>query len=187
MRKRSKWFVWSGVALVAVGVCAAAAMGLLRHRGARQAADVAARIEAALPPRTVGAQEAYSVMQMPALNVEGEDFVALVEIPAYGVKLPLCNEWKTAKLYRYPCRFDGTVYDGSLIVGGGTEQLACLRQAQHGDEVRVTDMQGGVFTYAVTRIRRARHADTATLHSDAPLTLFVRDGYNMEYIIVECE
>lgn len=186
MKRRNKWILWAGVALIAVSLCAAAVFGLLQRRGERQAADIARQIEAALPPRTVGAEEAYSAMQMPALSIEGEDFVGLVEIPAYGVTLPLCDEWQPTQLNRYPCRFWGTAYDGSLIIGGGAKQFACLKQIQNGDEVRVTDMQGAVFTYTVTRIRRTDHADRDTLQSEAALTLFARDGYNMEYIIVEC-
>lgn len=178
--------MWIGVTLVAVSLCAAAVFAVSQHRGMRRAEDIAQRIEDVLPPRTIGAKEAYSAMQMPALNVDGEDFIGLVEIPAYGVKLPVCDMWKTTKLNRYPCRFWGTVYDGSLIVGGGAKQLACLGQIQNGDSVRVTDMQGAVFTYTVTRIRRADHADRDTLQSEAALTLFARDGYNVGYIIVEC-
>ena len=187
MSKRSKWLVGIGVALVAVSICSAAVFGWLRHRGVRQAAEVVARIEAALPPLSVGAQEEYRVMQMPVLSVEDADFVGLLEIPAYGVKLPVCDQWQSAALSRYPCRFWGTAYDGSLIVGGNATQLACLGQVQIGDRVQVTDMQGAVFSYTVTRIRRADHADNETLQSEAALTLFAQDGYNVEYIIVECE
>lgn len=187
MKRRSKWLLWAGAALIAVSVCTATVFGLLQSRGVRQAEDIAQRIEEVLPPRTIGAKETYSVMQMPALSIDGEDFVGLVEIPAHGVKLPVCNDWKPTRLNRYPCRFWGTAYDGSLIVGGNAQQLACLKQMQNGDEVQVTDMQGAVFTYTVTRIRHADHADAKSLQTNASLTLFAQDGYNLEYIIVECE
>ena len=187
MIRRSKWLLWIGVALIAVSLCAAAVFGLLQRRGVQLAADITQRIESVLPPRTIGAEGTYSVMQMPIFSIDGADFAGLVEIPAYGVKLPIHDDWKTTKLMRYPCRFEGTVYDGSLIIGGGSKQLACLKQMDIGDKVTVTDMQGAVFTYAVIRIRRADHADQQTLHNDAALTLFARDGYNSGYIIVECE
>lgn len=187
MRRRSKWLLWIGVSLIAVSLCAAAVFGLLQRRGVQLAADIAQRIESVLPPRTIGAEDTYSVMHMPTISIDGADFAGLVEIPAYGVKLPLHNDWKTTKLTCYPCRFEGTVYDGSLIIGGSAKQLACLKQMDIDDKVTVTDMQGAVFTYTVTRIRRADHADGQVLHSDAALTLFAPDGYNSGYIIVECE
>ena len=187
MKRRSKWLLWLGVTLVALGLCTAVVMGILQHRGERQASRLVEQIEAILPPRTAGVADAYSVMQMPVWSVQGTDMVALLDIPAHSVTLPVGDAWQQMRLMAHPCRFSGTAYDHSLIIGGGSKQLSCLKEMQHGDEVIVTDMQGAEFRYTVSRIRRAAHADGETLAGEAKLTLFARDYNNMEYIIVECE
>lgn len=187
MKKTSKWMIAAGVLLLTASLCFVAVPEILHYFGAQQAAKTVAQIEATLPPRTGGVQDSYRVMQMPVLNVEGKDFVAVLEIPTYGVVLPVGNEWNTMALYQHPCRFDGTAYDGSLMIGGSCKQLTCLKEVQNGDVVRVTDMQGAIYTYTVSRIHRADHADKETLNSDAALTLFAQDAANMEYVIVECE
>ena len=187
MKRRSKWILTAGILLLAISLCLLVLPQVMHYYGARHAADTVARIEAALPNRIAGAPDSYRVMQMPTLEVDGEDYIGLLEISAHSVILPIGNDWQAAQLYRHPCRFDGTAYDGSLIIGGGSRQMACLKQMQNGDKVTVTDMHGAIFTYTVTRIRRADRADGDTLRSTAALTLFARDANNMDYVIVECE
>lgn len=56
-----------------------------------------------------------------------------------------------------------------------------------GDTLFYTDMEGNRFSYAVTGIRHAQHADQSTLRqSDADLTLFIQNIYAFEYILIFC-
>lgn len=58
---------------------------------------------------------------------------------------------------------------------------------EYGTVVTVTDMTGTQFTYTVSDVHRARHAETQWLmDDDCDLTLFCHDGYSMEYIAVRC-
>ena len=187
MRRMRKWLLWIGFALILAGLGLLVGFQVAGHVWQNRAAALVARIEAVLPQRTAGAEESYRVMDMPALSLRGQDLIGLVEIPAYGVKLPIGGRWQAGKMGRYPSRLDGTVYDGSLIIGGSGSQLACLKQIGHGETVRVTDLRGAVFTYTVSRIRRARNASADTLRSEnARLVLFMRDLHTLEYVIVEC-
>lgn len=187
MKSVHKWLLGIGLALIISGLALLVASRVAGYVWQNRAERIVMQIESVMPQRTVGAEESYRVMDMPARNLQGRDFVGLIEIPAYDVKLPLGGRWQAGKAGRYPSRLDGTVYDGSLILGGSGSQLACLKQISHGETVRVTDMQGAVFTYTVSRIRRANDADLDTLRSEnARLVLFMRDPYSMEYVIVEC-
>ena len=57
---------------------------------------------------------------------------------------------------------------------------------EYGTVVTVTDMTGTQFTYTVSDVHRARHAETQWLMADdCDLTLFCHDGYSMEYIAVD--
>ena len=52
----------------------------------------------------------------------------------------------------------------------------------------MTDMTGAQFNYSVASIRRADAAPTEMLlDGSGELTLFVRDSYSLQYIIVRCQ
>lgn len=188
MRRRRNWLLILGVALVLAGLILVLVSTLPRQLWHKQAQQLAQQIEAALPEKVPGIPETFVKKDMPALGLQGADFIGLVEIPAYGIKLPLCGSWQPGKINRFPCRFTGTVYDSSLIIGGSHQQLSCLKKVGHGDVVTVTDLQGAVYTYRVSGIRRTDNARIETLERDeANLVLFIRDLYTMEYIIVACK
>ena len=90
---------------------------------------------------------------------------------------------------KYPCRFSGSIYDGSLQIGATTQQgqYDFYREISVGDAVLFTDMEGNRFSYTVTDIRYEKHADQAALQrEDAALTLFIKNIYAFSYIIIYC-
>lgn len=151
---------------------------------------IVAQIQSVLPEAQAGVMDSYSSMAMPVLQIGGQDYVCLIRIPAFGMELPVGSSWNSGRVSQFPCRFSGTVYDGSLIIGGADQpgQFDCFDQLDPGCEITVTDMTGAEFTYTVFRIDRSRSADAEVLNRyDADLTLFVRDSYSLEYLIVRCE
>lgn len=187
MKRRRNWLLYVGLGLMVAGLFLVLSTALVRKIWKTEAVRIAEEIEAILPERSAGVREDFSVLDMPALSLEGRDFIGLVELPAYGVKLPLYGHWEYGKVVQFPCRFDGTLYNDSLIIGASADQLSCVKTIEHGDVVTVTDMQGAVYTYRVSNIRRSDNALASTLRrEDARLVLFVRDTYTMEYIIVSC-
>jgi sortase A len=142
-----------------------------------------------LPERTQGDPQGYSDPRMPALQLQGTDFLGLIEMPAYGVALPLGSSWNQGALNRHPCRFQGSVYDSSLIVGGsGTKgQFDIFGRMELGDKIRITDMTGAQFSYKVTDIDRRSHADMEIFREkERDLILFARDQETSNYILVRC-
>lgn len=80
-------------------------------------------------------------------------------------------------------------YDNSLVIGGADHptQFGFCAEIQHGTAISVTDMAGAQFSYTVSRIDRAKHAETSWLQSgEYDLSLFCRDTYSLEYIVVRC-
>ena len=189
MRRSAKAVFALGCVLILCSLALLAVSQLRVKRGQEIAAKVVETMETILPERREGLSDTYRNMEMPALEIDGEDYVALVEIPAFGVRLPVSGSWEKAKVISCPCRFWGTVYDGSLIVGGYDQpgQFDCFDRVQDGTAVTVTDMTGAEFSYAVERVERSDSAEAEKLmDSAADLTLFVRDAYLLEYIILRC-
>ena len=125
---------------------------------------------------------------MSVLSVDGIDFVGLVELPRYESALPVGADW--GKTSQYPCRFHGSIYDGTMQIGATTQkgQYDFYRELSVGDTVFFTDAEGTRYTFVITSLRYENHADQAALEKkEAPLTLFIKNIYSFEYLIVFCD
>ena len=189
MRRISKLILFLG------GLLVAASLGLLlftqvqSKQALAENAQLVENLYSILPPPTKGIMESYSDNSMPALEIDGTDYSALVDIPALGITLPVADAWDKHKVALHPCRFYGSAYDGSLIIGGVDQpgQFADFKLLSLDAEVTITDMTGAVFTYAITEIEWRNSADAEVLlDSDAHLTLFVRNAYGTDYILLRC-
>ena len=189
MSRGSKLLILLGLLLILGSIGAFVTARILANRAGTEARDTVSRLRELLPEKRPGMQDRYTDMQMPVLQLDGRDLVAIVEIPGFGTELPVRNSWNPGTLHNSPCRYWGTCYDGSLIIGGSSQpgQFDCFGQLQPGATVRLTDMTGAVFTYTVTRIDRAASAAPEKLTGgEAQLTLFTRDPYTLDYILVRC-
>ena len=154
----------------------------------KQAASYVSTLQALLPKPQDAVPEARRDNTMSVLSVDGTDFVGMIEIPRYGSVLPVGAKW--GKSSKYPCRFDGSVYDGTLQIGATTQkgQYDFYRDLSVGDTVVYTDMEGNRYTYRITSLRYEKHADQAALQrEEAALTLFIKNIYSFEYLIISCD
>lgn len=190
MKKKRNVFQLLGFLLILAALCLLLGRELWGMHNSKQAARVAAQIEAGLPRKTVGTPEEYSNPDMPVLQLDGRDFSGLVSVPSFGVCLPLGSEWNAPAFYAYPCRFWGSVYDHSLIIGGSSQkgQFDFLGRLDLGEKILVTDMMGAEFAYRVTGIDRRKHADMQTFgETESDLILFARDTSTLDHLLVRCE
>ena len=145
-------------------------------------------LQALIPQPQDAVPEARRDNTMPALSVDGRNFVGILELPQYGSVLPVCGDW--GKTSQYPCRFSGSIYDGTLQIGATTQKGQCdfYRELSVGDSIIYTDMEGNRYTFEITSLRYEKHADQAALQrEDAALTLFIKNIYSFEYLIVSCD
>ncbi|MBE6707903.1 MAG: hypothetical protein E7578_01505 [Ruminococcaceae bacterium] len=189
MPQRSKILIVTGVLLVLVSLVLLVGWRITANTAKDRAEDIVDSLEKLLPKRSTGITAEYSDMNMPVLELDGHDLVAIIEIPELKVSLPVGSVWESSGIASYPRRFTGTVYDGSLVIGGADQkgQFDFIGKTDIGMSVVVTDMTGAEFSYTVSRVDRSASADAEVICSDDPgLTLFARDAYSMEYIIVRC-
>ena len=125
---------------------------------------------------------------MSTLDIDGIDFVGILEIPQHESILPVGADWGNSS--KYPCRFSGSVYDRTICIGATSQkgQYDFYRDISVGDNVLFTDMEGNRYSYAVTDICYENNADQTTLQQkEASLTLFIKNVYAFEYIIIYCD
>lgn len=178
-------WVWLGVILL---VAATSLLGLWQwniHTSKQQAEAYVQTLETLLPEPQGAAIEERKDNRMPMLSLEGTDFVGIIEMPRYQSTLPVCAD--LGQVTKYPCRFDGSIYDRTMQIGATTQvgQYDFYREISVGDEVYFTDMEGNRYTYTVTDLRYAKKVDKSTLEQ-AALTLFIKNIYDFEYLIVYC-
>lgn len=124
---------------------------------------------------------------MSVLSVEGKNFVGILEMPRFGSSVPVCADW--GAVTKYPCSLSGSIYNRTMQIGGTSQkgQYDFYREISVGDFVFFTDMEGNRFSYEVTDIHYEKHADqTALQREDAALTLFIKNIYSFEYVIIFC-
>lgn len=181
--------------LIVIGVCLLAAAIILLfawqwniHTSEQKAKEYINVIRELIPEPQGAVPEERSDNSMSVLSIDGADFVGIIEMPRYESALPVGADW--GNLTKYPRRFDGSIYNGTLQIGATTQkgQYDFYRDISVGDSVFFTDMEGNRFSYTVTDIRYEKNADQSTLQcKDTSLTLFVKNVYAFEYVIIYCD
>ena len=114
-------------------------------------------------------------MEMPTVEVNGQECVGMIEIPALGLKLPIISEWSDAKLKKAPCRYSGSAYLKNMIIAGHNYRthFSGIKRLNTGDSVVFTDADGNVFSYEVAEIETVGGYDIEKMEAgDWDLTLF---------------
>ena len=124
---------------------------------------------------------------MSVLSVNGTDFVGIIEMPLYDLELPVCSNW--GQTYKYPCHFSGSIYNSTMQIGATTQkgQYDFYRELSVGDTLMYTDMEGNRYSFEITGLRYDDHSNQTALHrEESALTLFIKNIYSFEYLIVFC-
>lgn len=189
-KRKSSIAFFLGACLILVSLFLVVALQIRVRMGSDECQSIIAKMQELLPDRSAGVPGAYPNSWMPILEIDGVDYVAMIEVPAFDVTLPVADQWNRNKLFDSPARFCGSAYDNTLVIGGvdDSHQFAFCDKIENGAAVTVTDMTGTQFAYTVVRVDRAKNAQNQWLtDADFDLTFFCRDIYSMEYIAVRCD
>ena len=154
----------------------------------QQAKTAVHTIRTLIPEPESAVLEERSDNAMAVLSINGTNFAGILELPVFGAALPVCADW--GRISRYPCCLSGSIYDRSVQIGATSQkgQFDFYREISAGDTLFFTDMTGNRYAYTVTDLRYEKHADQAALQrKEAALTLFIKNVYAFEYLVVYCE
>ena len=189
MRKAMLWISLSlGIVLIVGAVLWVVLDQTAQKQNREDAVAIADQLISSLP--TSFDDGSMADRPMPRMEVDGSDFIAVLSVPGCGTRLPVYADWEPDRIRQYPCRFTGSLYDGSFVVGGSDNpgQLDFMKAISIGDAVFVTDMRGCQFHYTVSDIQLTEDVSVEALtQTDAPLTLFARDTYGLHYTVIRCD
>ena len=129
-------------------------------------------------------------MAMPEENIDGRSYIGVLDIPALGLSFPISSEWSYDALQIAPCRYSGSAYLDNLVIAGHNyrSHFASLPQLQPGDTVTFTDMDGNVFSYAVSSLETpSPYAVSDMTSGDWDLTLFTCTVGGQSRLAIRCD
>ena len=193
MKKTNKSFiskicVLAGISLLVIGILALFFWQWNINSSIQKSETYVETLRTLIPEPQGAVPEERRDNSMSVLSIDGADFVGIIEMPRYESALPVGADW--GNLTKYPRRFDGSIYNGALQIGATTQkgQYDFYREISVGDTVIFTDVEGNRYTYAVTNLRYEKHADqTALNREESALTLFIKNVYAFEYLIISCD
>ena len=113
--------------------------------------------------------------EMPTLQIDGQDYIGYLELPTLGLSLPVMSEWSELKLQTAPCRYWGTIQDGTLVIlaHNHARHFGRLKELGIGDPAQFVDANGMVYPYEVAAIETLEPDEVNRMvDSEYDLTLF---------------
>mgnify|MGYP005805684489 FL=1 len=91
-------------------------------------------------------------MEMPEVEIDGNYYIGILDMPSLGLSLPIISEWSYPNLRISPCRYSGSAYTGNFTIAGHnytTAHFGPIRNLAAGDQIIFTDVEGRRFLYEV--------------------------------------
>lgn len=134
-------------------------------------------------------QSSISDGKMPAKEILGYSLCGSLRIDSVGIHLPVLSDWDYDMLKVAPCRYQGGISDGNLIIMGHNykSHFTPLHNIALGANVSFKNTVGKVFSYRVAEIVHLKRTDGENLPSEYPLTIFTCTPGGLERIVVRCE
>lgn len=181
---KNNLLICAGLLLIAAALSLIIQDQMNGERAARASEQALQKLEAHPPsafqePQTKEAPIPASIpdpdIGMPTLEVNGEFYIGILEIPALERKFPIISKWSDAGLDAAPCRYTGSAYLNDLIIAGHNYKkcFGSLSRLAIGDNVIFTDVEGNRFDYLVSSIEQLPGAAVDEMTAgDWDLTLF---------------
>lgn len=96
----------------------------------------------------------YPNMDMPLMEIDGEYYCGVLNIPDLQLELPIKSEFSYEGLKGSPCRYSGSVYTNNMIIAGHNyrRHFGDIDGLEIGSKVSFTDGDGNVFNYEIAKI-----------------------------------
>ena len=178
--KRYKIFIYSGL------VCILLSLGLMifniyqDKKAQRSSAKALQEVKNQIPQLSeLEKMKALIKMNdeigMPVININEKEYIGILEIPALFLEFPIQSNWDYKLLRSSPCRYQGSIYDNSMIIMAHNykNHFGSIYSLQQGDEILFTDVNGVTYSYSVLGSEKIHGNNVDEMvNNDYDLTLF---------------
>lgn len=128
--------------------------------------------------------------EMATVQIDGRSYIGRIDVPRLDISLPVLAEWSEAGAEIAPCRYKGSVYNGTLIIAAHNfaSHFGNLGQLADGDTVTFVDVNGVAYHYVVLTAEIVDGYDLRGMDAgEWDLTLFTCNFSGVERITVRCK
>lgn len=135
--------------------------------------------------------QADVVVRNESVNIRGDLYIGLLEVPTLNLSLPIHMDLSESKLHSAPCVYMGTLANNDLVIAGHNYRAHFwyLKNLNVGDTMTITNPNGFVYRYSVSQIEMLHQSQVAVLEDRDKwdLTLFTCNYPDSTYrIVVRC-
>lgn len=115
------------------------------------------------------------IKEMKLINIDGENYIGTIEIPALNLNLPVMADWDYKKMKKGPCRYYGSIITNDLVICGHSYKkvFGRIKNLVAGDLIIFTDMNNNEYIYKVELVEILSPKDIQTMiNSGFDLTLY---------------
>lgn len=155
--------------IVLLGAAGLIGYNMWDNNRAGEASDaIATQLETKIgqtPVTTPDTAQADTDKIMPTIEVDGHDYLGILEVPELGLRLPVMADWSYESLRITPCRYVGSYYTDDLVLLGHNyaRHFSKLKRVPIGAEVLFTSVDGTVYHYIVDNRETIRPTDVAKM------------------------
>ena len=127
---------------------------------------------------------------MPTVELDGYEYIGVLEVPSIELELPIMSTWDDVKLKITPCRYTGSVYQNNLVIAGHNyrSHFNPLKKFVGGETVIFTDVEGNQFTYEVGSVETMKGTEVERMVAgDWDLTLFTCTYNGQSRFALRCD
>lgn len=130
------------------------------------------------------------VAGMPAMKLDGEEYIGYLTIPELNLELPVMAEWSYAKLQKAPCREVGSIKQNDMVIAAHNymRHFGKIGKLVPGDVVMFTDMNGVTSAYQVAMTETLQPKQVKEMRSgEWDLTMYTCTYSGRTRVAVRCQ
>lgn len=186
-------FIISGLLLLAAALCLAGYNRWDSKRAEKASDEIVEKLAGTVYDHvSYGDPTGYSInREMPTEEIDGYDYIGIIEIPSLGLSLPVMAEWDYTRLKISPCRYTGSYYTDDMVVCAHNyaKHFSHIKWIEMGAEVYFTNVEGELFRYTVSNretVQPTAVGDMIDSDGDWDLTLFTCNTGGRTRCAVRC-
>ena len=177
-----------GALMIAASVTYFAVIGIRTAGMKKENGILLDRLNTLIPDPRPGVIEEGRDTIMPALEVDGTDYIGILTIPAYKTEIPVASVWNEEKNRGIITRYYGSLTAYDLVLGADNVNglFGFSKEITGGDSVFFTDTEGIIYTFTVEDVIHTKSI-TKDIITFEGLTIFVRSRSGSDFIVVYCK